>query len=849
MSFSDEEADRDESLYAYDERGQLILVSKTNQEKFRERVTLRIDGKAVTLRKASFATDHQGHIRRDSSGTPVLRPTTIYDAANRLRSRARQAEENRSIPSLINPIPVLCYQEHLSPVGLCRVCSVLVGEARGKQKPSFQFLPACCTEVRAGMDVHTIASNQSVKLPGSETEVVAGFHVRERVAVLFELLVAHHVHSVQPQEGRYRNEIRKIVADHGLHVRPERFAKWPDGRTRGDVDRSAGVILVDHNNCILCSRCVRSCTEVRPFRVIGLAGKGSATRISFDLDQPMGASGCVKCGECTVSCPTGALSFLEPVHRDRPENTVPAEQVARHPLFRGIPENFLKWNEGAVIRRAYRNGEVLCREGEYGPSAFVILEGEYEIWQQLPQAAVTGLRNRLRQVLRGGAKTVSPGVLTQRRSKKDILLGEMSLLSNDRRTATIKAASDDCVVWEVRGNLIRLLQRNRFARRLLTRRYTRRALQNLVRNCRQPSRAGAAGDSGRWLFTDLTVDQSDRCVQFLRNRMTLLQVGPGQVILQQGNDVFPAPDAAPTGAPSARSRAADGFYILRSGFVRVSECAPSGEEVVLDYLRPGDHFGEIGLLAIVSERVAAKVPSERAVRGQRTTTCTALSHVELVRVPGKDFLRLLSKYPDVLDQFVDSAEKLLDKNARTRHARVNVTAPPLDDFVRLGLYQGQNLLLIDLDRCTRCDECTRACVESHADGRQYGVTRLERRGPLFEQFLVVTSCRSCHQPYCLNECPVDAIHRKGTSLEIVIENHCIGCGLCAHNCPYDNIKMHTVASAGPEGSQVAQVRKATTCDLCGGEDGPGPRCVAACPHHAAFRCTGPELLQRVSQRW
>jgi Fe-S-cluster-containing hydrogenase component 2 len=91
---------------------------------------------------------------------------------------------------------------------------------------------------------------------------------------------------------------------------------------------------------------------------------------------------------------------------------------------------------------------------------------------------------------------------------------------------------------------------------------------------------------------------------------------------------------------------------------------------------------------------------------------------------------------------------------------------------------------------------------------------------------------------CLTGCPVDAIHRRPADrkkpglagLAIVIEDHCIGCGLCAHNCPYGSIHMY------PRGGGRS-ARIATNCDLCESLDG-NPRCVHHCPHDAAHRLTG-----------
>ena len=97
--------------------------------------------------------------------------------------------------------------------------------------------------------------------------------------------------------------------------------------------------------------------------------------------------------------------------------------------------------------------------------------------------------------------------------------------------------------------------------------------------------------------------------------------------------------------------------------------------------------------------------------------------------------------------------------------------------------EAQSLLVLDLDKCTRCDQCVRACADAHD-----GVSRLIRDGLRLDHYLIATSCRQCKDPLCMVGCPVGAI-RGETRLEITIEDWCIGCGLCANNCPYGNINM------------------------------------------------------------
>jgi Fe-S-cluster-containing hydrogenase component 2 len=163
--------------------------------------------------------------------------------------------------------------------------------------------------------------------------------------------------------------------------------------------------------------------------------------------------------------------------------------------------------------------------------------------------------------------------------------------------------------------------------------------------------------------------------------------------------------------------------------------------------------------------------------------------VELVRIPGPLFRELLESSAEV-------RRRVEEAGRHERRRRELPQAPTWDGardvprserFRELGLIQGQELMLIDLERCTRCDECVRACVATHEDGR----SRLFLDGPRFGKYLVPTTCRSCLDPVCLIGCPVGSIHR-GDHREIVIEDWCIGCGLCAGNCPYGSIQMHDI---------------------------------------------------------
>jgi CRP-like cAMP-binding protein/Fe-S-cluster-containing hydrogenase component 2 len=691
----------------------------------------------------------------DGAAVRVAAGTTVFDAA-RMQGIS---------------IPTLCHLQNETPVGVCRLCVVDTGA---------RVLTASCVRpVEPGLKVIT----------NSEKVVAAR-------KTLLELMMSDHPSPCTRQKNSGDCELETLAATAG--VQEPRYTRRSVSRGHDDSSLS---IAVDHDSCILCDRCIRGCDEVRNNFVLGRMGKGYAADIAFDLNSPMGDSSCISCGECMVSCPTGALTNKSvagtAIATGPGAEGFEAEDLLKIPVFHGVSGTFLELNRGAIVKRRFDKGELICKEGDFGSTAFFILEGKARVSISSPMAHVKtqggaqGFFKRLTSTLapresdkrdeeaRDRTIPIDASVdLSYENPVAELgtgdLFGEMTCMNFYPRSATVRAESE-VVAYEMLRNVLDIMLKNKSFRAQVDQNYRKRALENHLR--------------GVPMFADLSTD----FIEHLKESVELVRFAPGQVIARQGD-------------------AADSFYLVRIGFVKISENYPGGE-LVLAYLSRGDYFGEIGLLG----------------GSVRTATCTALDHVEVVRVSGDDFREMVERFPNVRRGLEAVAEERRAGNAQRMQM---VHSVPIDQFLSQGLMEAQSLLVLDLQNCTRCDACVNACADAHD-----GVTRLVRDGLRFDHYLVATSCRQCRDPLCMVGCPVGSIRRRN-SLEVIIEDWCIGCGLCARNCPYGNINLHPfeVMSDDPEhaGRQKATIKqKATSCDLC--THLKEPSCVYACPHDAAHR--------------
>lgn len=387
------------------------------------------------------------------------------------------------------------------------------------------------------------------------------------------------------------------------------------------------------------------------------------------------------------------------------------------------------------------------------------------------------------------------------------IFGEVGLISGRKRGATIRAGADSIFVEVTRTAALKLMSAVPGAKRAINRISLERQLLQIFK--------------GGLHVADLAevVDQAE-----------VIRVPAGQIVINEGE----------TG---------DDVYVIRSGSM-VVEKDIGGKPIFLRYLPAGSYFGEMSVLS----------------GAPRNATVKAAVGSEVIKLTGVSFRHMMEARPDVRRATEAAVAERAAMNAfiESRKASYSGAVDLYSDtagfIMKEGLGEATDALLIDENLCVGCDNCEKACADSHD-----GLSRLDREaGKSFAHLHVPTSCRHCEHPHCMADCPPNVIHR-GPDGEVFMEPGCIGCGNCMRNCPYGVIRMEAAPppkpsllswllfgfGPGPGEPSPDWTKKqlgdekpkkiAVKCDMCKGISG-GPACVRACPTGAAIRVSPEEFL-------
>lgn len=541
-----------------------------------------------------------------------------------------------------------------------------------------------------------------------------------------------------------------------------------------------------------------------------------------------------------------------------PFNAMDETAFAKATPLRGILRNDCRIS-------VFQEGDIVIRQGDYGNSAFLILDGSLlvslaslppeligrpdvkkksllttltEAWTR---SRVAESRDRVRMEdgptgtrSLGGETRVFiqdiPGTINLNQTRvlcKGQLFGELAALNRTPRSATV-IANSRAILLEMRWQGIRdLMKRDAALKDHVEKLYRQHSLGGHLRQTPELSSlsreliAELSEHTEFESYGDFAWNQKFR-KQNRKDIARRIEMEP--LIAKEGN---PAKE----------------FIMIRNGFVRLSRQHGDGHRTVA-YLGKGQTFGM---------REIAHNWQSGSQRGY-SLSLRAVGYVDILKIPAEKIQQLvlpnLSR-KDMPAPFKDiPVSPEVRKPERRQTRREQELEPGLLEFlVQNRFMNGTQTMMIDLDRCTRCDDCVRACASTHDNN-----PRFLRKGPQFDNWMIASACMHCVDPVCMIGCPTGAIGRNEITGNVVIhDTTCIGCGTCANSCPYQNIRMVDVRdkSGKPLVDQQSQrpVQKATKCDFCVEQNG-GPACQRACPHDALYRIdlTTPSTLYQLTQQ-
>lgn len=389
------------------------------------------------------------------------------------------------------------------------------------------------------------------------------------------------------------------------------------------------------------------------------------------------------------------------------------------------------------------------------------------------------------------------------------IFGEVGLISGRRRGATIRAA-EACICVEIpRMAALKLMSQVPEARETVNRITTERQVLQIFKS-------GLTAADIKDVLAGAEVKD----------------VKPGEAIITEGD-------------------LSDDLFIIRSGSMIVEKTL-GGKPMFMSYVPAGSYSGEMAMIE----------------RSPRSTTVKAAIRSTVVKLPAGPFRELLKRKPELDKRMRDEMKARREINAFVESQQdkfagaVDMYSSVANFLIKQGIGEATDVLLIDESLCVGCDNCEKACADSHD-----GLSRLNREaGTTFANIHVPTSCRHCEHPHCMSDCPPNAI-RRGPDGEVFISDACIGCGNCQRACPYGVIQMDKPPppkpsllkwmlfgqGPGPGQPDYAWRKKAAAkqnsespklaikCDMCSGKSG-GPACVRACPTGAAIRVSPDAFL-------
>ncbi|MEQ1904170.1 MAG: cyclic nucleotide-binding domain-containing protein [Pirellulaceae bacterium] len=498
----------------------------------------------------------------------------------------------------------------------------------------------------------------------------------------------------------------------------------------------------------------------------------------------------------------------------------------------------------------FEPGDLLMRQGDYGGSVFLVLEGQVNAtlqklpaellgrqiprkkkWLEVLKQAWNGSAPPERRELHGPVTTQANGRqvghegqtfvqdipqvfegLTSRAIHPGQLFGEVSALTRSPRTATVLARTSGRLL-EMRWQGFRdLMDRAPELRESINRAYREHSLfshlaETTILQHLTPSELQAVAAATefhsfgklQWTGEFRSMIQADVAERILRE----------PVIVQQGDYV-------------------NGLILIQSGFARVTRREGVGEQTI-EYIGKGRHFG--------LREIAHNFRTKESRPWNLTLRATGYTDTLMIPTPIVEQFVLPRLPPELAPALFQTKERTPIGSASSRRAeqRSNgLSTKLLENLVEHRLVNGTQAMVIDLNRCTRCDDCVRACATAHDNN-----PRFVRQGIVFDNLMFASACMQCVDPVCMIGCPTGAIARdEATGVITINEQTCIGCKTCANSCPYNNIQM--VAVSDQRGvaliDQTTQlpILQATKCDLCIDQRS-GPACQKACPHDALIR--------------